>query len=267
MANELDGKLAVITGASSGIGAATARELAGRGAQLCLGARRVEKLEALRAEIVAAHPGAQVSVGPLDVNDPSSCASFAERAAALGAVEILVNNAGLARETAPLAKGSEADWSEMIDTNLMGLLRITKRFLPGMIERRSGTIVQLGSVAGVESYPGGAVYCATKAGVRSITKALRHELMGTGVRVCNIEPGAVETEFSLVRFHGDEDRARKVYEGFMPLSAEDVAEVIGFAVTRPPHVNIEELVLYPTAQAGTMATHRGEKGADLVKAG
>ncbi len=253
---DLKGKLAVITGASAGIGAATAFELAGRGARLLLGARRIDRLEAIRDGIVAKHPGAQVAIAALDVADAGSCAAFAAAALLQGEVEILVNNAGLARGREPVVDGRESDWTEMIDTNLLGLLRITRLFLPGMIARRCGTVVQLGSVAGIEAYPGGAVYCATKAGVRSITKALRHELMGTGVRVCNVEPGAVETEFSLVRFHGDQEQAHKVYEGFTPLRAEDVAEVIGFAVSRPSHVNLEELVVYPTAQAGTMALAR-----------
>lgn len=256
MAIDLKGKLAVITGGSSGIGAATAMELAKSGARLVLGARRVEKLREVEAAIRAAHPGSHVVVCALDVSDARSCDAFHEAATKEGDVEILINNAGLARGTDPVAKGSEQDWKEMIDTNVLGLLRITQRFLPGMIERKGGTIVHLGSVAGIEAYPGGAVYCATKAGVRSITKAMRHELLGTGVRVCNVEPGAVETEFSAVRFRGDAERASKVYQGFEPLTAEDVAEVIGFVVSRPAHVDIEELVLFPTAQAGTMAFHR-----------
>lgn len=247
---KLEGKWAVVTGASSGIGAATARELARRGCNLVLGARRVDRLEALRAEL----GDVEVRALPLDVTSPESCKAFAAQA---GEVEILVNNAGLARGTDHVAVGREADWREMIETNLLGLLRVTRLLLPRMIERGRGTIVNVGSVAGIEAYPGGAVYCATKAGVRSITKALRHELLGTGIRVSNVEPGAVETEFSLVRFSGDEDRARKVYQGFTPLTAEDVAEAIAFVVSRPPHMTIEEMVLYPTAQAGTMAIHRG----------
>lgn len=250
---KLEGKWAVVTGASSGIGAATARELARLGCRLVLGARRVERLEALRAELSEV----EVRVLPLDVTAPESCEAFA---AGAGEAEILVNNAGLARGTDPVVQGSEEDWRQMIETNVMGLLRITRLFLPRMIERGSGTIVNVGSVAGIEAYPGGAVYCATKAGVRSITKALRHELLGTGVRVANVEPGAVETEFSLVRFSGDEERARKVYQGFTPLAAQDVAEAIAFLVSRPPHMTIEEMVLYPTAQAGTMSIHRHPAG-------
>jgi len=256
MASRIEGRLAVVTGASAGIGAATAMELASHGARLVLGARRMERLEEVRAAILGAHPKAHVAIAPLDVTDPASCERFARSAEQEGSVEILVNNAGLARGTDPVATGREEDWQEMFDTNLLGLLRITRLFLPGMIERQRGTVVQLGSVAGLEAYPGGAAYCASKAGVRSITKALRHELLGTGVRVCNVEPGAVETEFSLVRFRGDAERAGLVYRGFTPLSPRDVAEVVAFLVTRPTHVNVEELVLYPTAQAGTMSFHR-----------
>lgn len=246
---KLEGMWAVLTGASAGIGAATARELARRGCNLVLGARRVDRLEALRAELGQV----EVRALPLDVTSPESCEAFAARASE---AEILVNNAGLARGTDEVVAGREEDWREMMETNLMGLLRITRLLLPRMIERGSGTIVNVGSVAGLEPYPGGAVYCATKAGVRSITKALRHELLGTGVRVSNVEPGAVETEFSRVRFSGDEARAKKVYQGFTPLTAEDVAEAIAFVASRPPHMTVEEMVLYPTAQAGTMAVHR-----------
>lgn len=253
MARTLEGKLAAITGSSSGIGAATAAELAARGASLLLGARRMDRLEQLRSDIHAAHPNADVRIANLDVTDAASCSAFAALA---DDVEILVNNAGLARGADPLASSDEGHWREMLETNVMGLARITRLFLPRMIERGSGTIVNVGSVAGIEAYPGGSMYCASKAGVRSITKALRHELLGKGIRVCNVEPGAVMTEFSQVRFDGDVERAAKVYQGFSPLTSEDVAEAIGFVVTRPAHVDVEELVLFPTAQAGTMAFHR-----------
>lgn len=246
---KLSGKWAVVTGASAGIGAATARELAALGCNLLLGARHMARLEALRGEI----QGVEVRIHPLDVTSPSSCESFARQ---VEAADILVNNAGLARGADKLVDAKEEDLQEMLETNVMGLLRITRLILPGMIERGAGTVVNVGSVAGIEAYPGGAVYCATKAGVRSISKALRHEVLGSGVRICNVEPGAVETEFSLVRFSGDEARAKGVYRGFEPLRAEDVAETIAFLVSRPPHMTIEEVVIYPTAQAGTMAFHR-----------
>lgn len=253
MAGKLRGVRAAITGASAGIGAATAAELAALGCDLVLGARRLDRLEQVRADILSVHPDATVEIVPLDVTDPAQCEAFARAA---GEVGILVNNAGLARGRETVAEGNEADWREMIETNLLGLLRITRLLLPGMIERRRGTVINVGSVAGIEAYGSGAVYCATKAGVRSITKALRHELLGTRVRVCNVEPGAVHTEFSEVRFHGDVARAAKVYEGFQPLTAVDVAEVIGFLASRPAHVDIEEVVLYPTAQASPFAFHR-----------
>lgn len=245
----LKGSWAVVTGASAGIGAATARELAALGCNLVLGARRVERLEALRDELA----GVEVRALPLDVTSRESCEAFAS---AIETPEILVNNAGLARGTEFLVEGDEEDWRIMMETNLMGLLRVTRLFLPKMIERKRGTIVNVGSVAGLEPYPRGAVYCATKSGVRSISKALRHELLGTGVRVSNIEPGAVETEFSVVRYKGDTERAKEVYRGWTPLVARDVAQAIAFVVSRPAHMTIEEMVIYPTDQAGTMAVHR-----------
>lgn len=245
----LKGSWAVVTGASAGIGAATARELAALGCNLVLGARRVERLEALRDELA----GVEVRALPLDVTSRESCEAFAS---AIETPEILVNNAGLARGTEFLVEGDEEVWRIMMETNLMGLLRVTRLFLPKMIERKRGTIVNVGSVAGLEPYPRGAVYCATKSGVRSISKALRHELLGTGVRVSNIEPGAVETEFSVVRYKGDTERAKEVYRGWTPLVARDVAQAIAFVVSRPAHMTIEEMVIYPTDQAGTMAVHR-----------
>lgn len=246
---DLRGTWAVVTGASAGIGAATARKLAALGCNLVLGARRVDRLEALAREL----SGVEVRALPLDVTSRESCEAFA---AAIDAPDVLINNAGLARGTDLLAEGKEEDWREMVETNLLGLLRVTRLLLPKMIARGRGTIVNVGSIAGIEAYPRGAVYCATKAGVRSITKALRHELLGTGVRVTNVEPGAVETEFSLVRYRGDADRAKEVYRGFTPLRAEDIAQVIAFVVSRPAHVTIEEMVVYPTAQASPMAVHR-----------
>jgi NADP-dependent 3-hydroxy acid dehydrogenase YdfG len=244
---------AVITGASSGIGAATAQVLAAQGYSLLLGARRLNRLEALRREILAVHPDLGVDVQEVDVTDPASASRFAGRA---GEVDVLVNSAGLARGQDPVISADEKDWREMIETNVMGLARMTRLLLPGMMARRRGTVVMVGSVAALEPYPGGSMYGATKAGVKVFAKALRHEVLGTGVRICHIEPGAVTTEFSLVRFHGDAARAEAVYQGFTPLSPADVAEAIGFMVSRPPHVDVEELVLYPTAQAGTRHTHR-----------
>jgi len=250
---KLDGRHAVITGASSGIGAATARALATEGATLLLGARRLERLEALRDELLRLHPGRSIELAAVDVRDAAQVAAFAARA---GEPDVLVNNAGLARGAEKLVEASLEDHEEMLQTNVVGLFSVTRALLPGMIARRRGTIVQLGSVAGNEPYAGGTMYCATKAAVHAMSKALRHELLGTGVRVVTIEPGLCDTEFSLVRFHGDAARAKKPYEGLTPLSADDVAEVIAFAVTRPPHVVLEEVTLYPVDQASTTAVHR-----------
>ena len=257
MSGKLQGKWAVITGASAGIGAATAFELAEEGCNLVLGARRLEKLEALKSQLHARHPNVDVRLVALDVRDARSCTSFIDEAKSAGPIEILINNAGLARGADKLVQATDDAWTEMVDTNVMGLLRLTRAFLPAMIERRSGTVVNLGSVAALEPYGGGTVYCATKAAVRAISKALRHELLGTNVRVTTVEPGAVETEFSVVRFSGDRERANAVYRGFTPLVAQDVAEVIRFVCTRPQHVVLEEVTMYPAAQASTTAFHRG----------
>lgn len=256
MALPLEGKLAVVTGASSGIGAATAVALARLGARLVVGARRIERLEALRERLAADVPGAELRLHALDVVDPASCQAFCAAAEAAGPVEILINNAGKALGADPVLTAPEEPWREMLETNVMGLLRMTRLLLPGMAARKRGTVVNVGSIAGLEPYAGGSVYCGSKAAVRSIGKAMRHELLGTGVRVCTVEPAAVETEFSEVRFGGDRDRAKNVYRGFQPLAAEDVAEVIAFAVTRPPHVVIEELSVWPAAQASPTAYHR-----------
>jgi 3-hydroxy acid dehydrogenase/malonic semialdehyde reductase len=252
----LDGRIAVITGASSGIGAATARAFAAEGAQLVLGARRTEKLEALRASLLQDFPGRRIDLHPLDVRVPAQVAAFAHAALSLGPIEVLVNNAGLARGAEKLVDSLQSDHDEMLQTNVVGLFAVTRAFLPAMVKERRGTIVQLGSVAGNEPYPGGTMYCATKAAVHAMSKALRHELLGTGVRVVTIEPGLCDTEFALVRFHGDAARAKSPYAGMTPLTGEDVADVIAFAVTRPPHVVLEEVTLYPVDQASTTAVHR-----------
>ncbi len=248
----LSGKWAVVTGASAGIGAATARALAAEGMNLVLGARRKERLDALAAEL----SGVRVVPLQLDVADAAQCEAFARAAEEAGPVEVLVNNAGLARGADKLVDAAEADWREMLDTNVLALFRLTRRFVGPMIARGSGTLVQLGSIAGHEPYAGGTMYCATKAAVEVMAKALRHELLGTGVRVSTIEPGLVETEFSEVRFRGDADKAKKPYQGLVPLTAEDVAETIRFVVTRPAHVVVEELTLFPVDQASTTATFR-----------
>src|SRR6202011_1648621 len=236
-------RVAVVTGASSGIGEATARGLAKAGFSVVLGARREDRLMAVAREL-----GGRGM--PLDVRDPASIeACVAAITAEYGQVEILINNAGLAAGLQPLAEGSDDDWVQMMETNVLGLLRITKSLLPLLRRAPRAHIVNLGSVAGFEVYPGGVGYTASKHAVRAITKTLRLELLGEPIRVTEIEPGMVETEFSLVRFKGDQQRSDAVYQGMKPLTGGDVADCIVWAVTRPPHVNVDEMVVRPIAQA------------------
>ena len=238
-------RVAVVTGASSGIGEATARGLAMAGFKVVLGARRQDRLGAIAKEL-----GGRGL--PLDVRDPGSIRAFVDAITAeYGQVEILINNAGLAAGLQPLAEGSDDDWVQMMETNVLGVLRVTKAMLPLLRRAPRAHIVNLGSVAGFEVYPGGVGYTASKHAVRAITRTLRLELIGEPIRVTEIEPGMVETEFSLVRFKGDQQRAATVYQGMQPLTGGDVADCIIWAVTRPPHVNIDELVVRPIAQAST----------------
>jgi NADP-dependent 3-hydroxy acid dehydrogenase YdfG len=235
----------VVTGASSGIGEATARGLAREGFTLVLGARREDRL----AEVARELGGLAI---PVDVRDLDSIEAFARAVdAKYPAVEVLINNAGLAAGLQPLADGSDDDWVQMMETNVLGLLRVTKAMLPLLRRGPRAHIVNLGSVAGFEVYPGGVGYTASKHAVRAITRTLRLELLGEPIRVTEIEPGMVETEFSLVRFKGDQQRAATVYQGMKPLTGADVADCIVWAVTRPPHVNIDEMVVRPIAQATT----------------
>lgn len=252
----LHGKTVLITGASSGIGAACAERFAEAGARLLLLARRQERLQALAAEL--RHRFGVDSL-PLvcDIRSRTEVErTLSHLPAEWASIDILLNNAGLARGFAPLYEGNPDDWDEMIDTNLKGLLSVTRAVLPGMLARREGMIINIASIAGREVYPNGNVYCATKHAVRALSEALRIELNGTNIRVVNIDPGLVETEFSLVRFRGDRERARKVYEGLQPLTAYNVADVVLFCATRPPHVVIADLLVLPTAQANTWLVHR-----------
>jgi NADP-dependent 3-hydroxy acid dehydrogenase YdfG len=232
-------RVAVVTGASSGIGAATAMRLAKEDFEVVLGARRVERLEE-----VAAQCGGRAL--PLDVTDAESVAAFT---AAVDRVDVLVNNAGLASGLQPIAEIDESRVDTMWETNVVGLLRVTKNLLPKLEASGAGHIVNLGSIAGFETYPGGAGYTATKHAVRAVSRTIRIELLGKPIRVTEIQPGLVETEFSLVRFDGDRDKAAKPYEGLTPLTGDDIADCIAWAVTRPAHVNIDELVVRPVAQA------------------
>jgi len=243
-----------ITGASSGIGAATARAFAlgfGR-VRLVLAARRIERLRELAAELAI-----ESYLIELDVRDRSAVhAAVAAIPEPFVAIDVLVNNAGLSRGFEPLHEGVEDDWDEMIDTNVKGLLYVTRAVLPGMVARGLGHIINVGSIAGHEIYPRGNVYCASKAAVRALNKGLRLDLLGTGIRVSSVDPGLVPTEFSEVRFHGDRERAARVYEDTRPLSAADVADAIVWCASRPAWVNVEEVLLMPTDQAAPALVHR-----------
>ena len=256
----LHGKIVFITGASGGIGAATAYAFAAEGARLLLCARRKEKVDAIAAEALA--KGApSVYTFELDVRDQSAvAAAITALPAEWAAIDILVNNAGLSRGLDKLYECSIEDWEEMIDTNVKGVLYVTRAVVPGMVERGSGHIVNLGSTAQEITYPKGAVYCATKAAVKSINDGLRQDLLGTPIRVSSIDPGMVETDFSLVRFRGDEDRAAKVYQGVTPLTPSDVADAIVWTVSRPAHVNIAHVLMTTIHQANSLLFHREATG-------
>ncbi|MHB1793371.1 MAG: SDR family NAD(P)-dependent oxidoreductase [Acidobacteriaceae bacterium] len=252
----LGGKIAFITGASSGIGAACAESFARAGARLLLAARRDDRLQDMVADLRAG--GAEdVHTIALDVRDKKQVEAVVDGLpAAWKAIDILINNAGLSRGLEKVYEGHVDDWEEMIDTNVKGLLYVTRAVVPGMVERGAGHVVNLGSTAGHMTYPNGAVYCATKAAENRITEGLREDLLGTPVRVTTIDPGMVQTEFSKVRFHGDEGRAAKAYQGLTPLQAEDVADAILWAVTRPAHVNIAQVVLTSVDQANSLLFNR-----------
>jgi 3-hydroxy acid dehydrogenase / malonic semialdehyde reductase len=252
----LNGKIVFITGASAGIGAATAMAFAADGARLLLAARRGDKVAAVAA--LALERGAQaVHAFELDVRNRNAvAAAIAGLPPDWAAIDVLVNNAGLSRGMDKLYTGSIDDWEEMIDTNVKGLLYVSRAVVPGMVGRGSGHIVTLGSMAGEIVYPNGAVYCASKAAARAINDGLRQDLLGTPIRVTSVDPGLVETEFSLVRFHGDGERAANVYKGIAPLTGDDIADVIHWAVTRPAHVNIARVSLSSVNQANTLLVHR-----------
>jgi NADP-dependent 3-hydroxy acid dehydrogenase YdfG len=236
----------VVTGASSGIGAATARRLAADGFSVVVGARRLDRLQQLAAEI-----GARAL--PLDVTDAGSVATFCE---AVGPCRVLVNNAGGAVGLDRIEDASIDEWRWMLEANYLGTVAMTKALLPALEVSGDGHVVMMGSVAGIEAYPGGAGYNAAKFAIRSFTQVLRLELLGRPIRVTEIDPGMVETEFSVVRFRGDEARAAKVYEGVHPLSADDVADCVSFALTRPTYMNIDQIVVTTRDQALARVIHR-----------
>jgi NADP-dependent 3-hydroxy acid dehydrogenase YdfG len=252
----LKGKIVFVTGASSGIGAATALAFAAEGVRLLLAARRMEKLAAV-ADAAIERGAESVYTFSLDVRDRKAVEqAIAKLSSEWAAIDVLVNNAGLSRGLEKLYQGSIDDWEEMLDTNVKGLLYVTRAVVPGMVERGRGHVVNLGSTAGEMTYPGGAVYCATKAAERAINDGLRIDLLGTPIRVTTVDPGMVETEFSVVRFHGDTERASNFYKGIKPLTPEDVADAIVWAASRPAHVNIARIMLTPVQQANSLLVHR-----------
>ncbi len=246
---KLSGKIACITGASAGIGKACAESFAAAGCNLILLARRLDRVEEL-GEILRDKYGIKYYAGKLDVRNRDEVERFFKNLPKdFNEIDILINNAGLAKGMGPLYENEIEDWEIMIDTNVKGLLYVSRAVVPGMVERDRGHIINIGSIAGRGTYPGGSVYTATKHAVNAITNSLRKDLTNTEIRVSTIDPAFTETEFSIVRFDGDKERARKVYEGFQPLLAEDIAETILFVATRPPHVTISDVVIYPTAQS------------------
>lgn len=256
---KLQNKIAFITGASSGIGKATAITLAREGAKLILVARRKYRLQELAKELKNKF-NSEVKTVALDVRSYKAVSSEIKKLPkAWQQIDILVNNAGLSRGLDKVQESKILDWEEMVDTNIKGLLYCTQLILPQMVKRNSGHVVNLGSIAGHFTYPGGNVYSATKFFVNSFSQGLRMDLLGTDIRVTSIDPGLVETEFSLVRYRGDKEKSKKPYEGLDTLKSEDIADTILYALTRPKHVNIQELIIMPTAQASLWHISRNKK--------
>ena len=248
----------LVTGATAGIGAACARAFAEAGARLVLAARRVDRLESLAAELRDAY-GTESHLVALDVRDAGVVSRVLEDLPMeWRAIDLLINNAGLARGLAKIQEGEFRDWEEMIDTNVKGVLYVTRAVLPGMVERGRGHVINIGSIVASEIAPKAAVYSATKAALDTITTGLRLDLFGTPIRVTIVHPGLVETEFSLVRFRGDEQRAAEIYAGYKPLEPADIADAVLYAATRPPHVNIDRMVVKPTAQAKVGMIYKAE---------
>jgi 3-hydroxy acid dehydrogenase/malonic semialdehyde reductase len=255
--NLIEGRTILVTGASSGIGEARARSFASRGARLVLGARRMDRLTSLQDELTSS--GAQVHVHPLDVRDRDAVAALERELADANLLpDVIINNAGLSRGLDPIHEGHIDDWEEMIDTNVKGLFYVTRAFLPHMVAADHGHVVNIGSTAGHLVYPRGNVYNATKFAVNALSHATSIDLVGTQVRVSTVDPGLVETDFSTVRFRGDKERAAKNYRGITPLAPADVAEAVLWVVDRPPHVNVREVVLMPTAQRNAYVVHKEE---------
>ncbi len=249
-------KTVLITGATSGIGEATARAFADEGYRLVITGRRSERLQALKTELQQTFD-AEVCVTAFDIRESAMCQAAIEALPEkFAAIDVLVNNAGLASGLEHLDQGALSDWNTMIDTNIKGLLYVTRLVSKGMIERHSGHIVNIGSTAGTQVYENGNVYCATKHAVHALSQGMRIDFLKHGIRVTEIRPGMVRTEFSVVRFHGDSSRADNVYKGLEPLTGDDIAEAVVWAVSQPEHVNINEIVLTPVAQADAFYTAR-----------
>ncbi len=245
----------LVTGASSGIGEACVRAFAAAGAAVAFCARRRERLESLASEL--SRQGARVHPFPLDVRRfPAVEAALAALPAPFSAIDVLVNNAGLARGLEPIQEGRLADWEEMLDTNVKGLLYVSRAVLPGMVKRGRGHVINVGSIAGHEVYPRGGVYCASKHAVAALTQGMRLDLCGTGVKVSTVDPGLVDTGFSTVRFHGDAEKAGRTYLGMTPLKGEDIAEVVVWMASRPARVNVAQALVLPADQASAAVVHR-----------
>ncbi|OGU00655.1 MAG: NAD(P)-dependent oxidoreductase [Gemmatimonadetes bacterium GWC2_71_10] len=259
-AARIRGKLALVTGASSGIGSACARRFAADGCHLVLWARRGDRLAALGRELGERY-GVTVRTDVVDVRDRSRVTAVAQALVDAGAVpDIILNNAGLAAGLAKLHEGDPDDWDRMIDTNVKGLLNVSRALLPHLVRRGTGHVVNIGSTAGHQTYPMGNVYNASKFAVKALTEAMNLDVAGTMVRVSAVDPGHVLTEFAAVRFKGDAARVKQTYEGFRPLAPEDVAEVVGFVVNLPEHVNLLDTIVLPTAQRNVYVIHRETTG-------
>lgn len=249
-------RLAFITGATSGIGMATAKLLAKNNFDLIICGRREERLKQLKIELN--DMWAEVHTLAFDVRNKDEVEKAVNSLPdKFKSIDVLVNNAGNAHGLAPIQEGNTDDWDSMIDINVKGLLYVSKAIIPGMVKRKSGHVVNIGSIAGKEVYPNGNVYCASKHAVDAINNGMRLDLNGKGIKVTAINPGLVETEFSMVRFKGDQERSESVYKGYNPLQAEDIAETILFVVTRPAHVNISDMIVFPTDQASSTIVNKG----------
>lgn len=254
--SQLSNKTVFITGASAGIGKACAAAFAKSGANLLLAARRINKLNEL-ANSLSKEYKVKIKSVEMDVrNNDEVTEALSSLDNEWKNIDILINNAGLARGFDKIYEGKLTDWEEMIDTNIKGLLFVTRQVLPGMVERKSGHIINIGSVAGHETYPSGNVYAATKFAVNALTKSIRMDVLDKNIKVSTVDPGLVETEFSIVRFSGDETKAKNVYNGIVPLNGDDIADAVFYCATRPTHVNINEVILTPIAQASPTMVHR-----------